>query len=462
MPCIYCGTDENLTVSDIIPDALTNRRITNKFVCKKHNNPFGETFEYDVIKALAPITNDLCIKSSKSKHYQGFDRKLSIDGNEYKTKSSLPLFYESSVLISEDGKQKLGDLDTLIKIQHARGGTIKEFAAEDIECKEKISVNRHIFNSLSMHRLIAKIGFEWYCKWNNIDNHLKIFDPLIKFIISDDGSISDPVTARTDLDLYKFIRAINGIGDDVLIGYLGEDGSVNITISLLGIAIYNVKLLDTPLEEYKNNSIFQIITLDGVENHFAFENVKDVCSDFNKNKREKILPKGQIIITCSCQNYKDQEKFKNEYYYLALYGMLQKTNDMRSHFEEKSFALIDEGLNEVFNSLIVTLQCLKRFVAERKQYIEKGITLVGNPVKGANRETFLFFWLFVCGEYYTEINSFRDLSILFHNKYAGLNQLDQAVFDECLKTMLDCRNYSDLIKIGAEKIEKMQVGDSAV
>lgn len=40
--CIYCGIEADLSESDIIPDALTNARITNKNVCKtEHNNKFS-------------------------------------------------------------------------------------------------------------------------------------------------------------------------------------------------------------------------------------------------------------------------------------------------------------------------------------------------------------------------------------------------------------------------------------
>lgn len=48
--CIYCGTEDNLSESDIIPDALTNARILNGNVCKtEHNNKFSDMFEYKVI-----------------------------------------------------------------------------------------------------------------------------------------------------------------------------------------------------------------------------------------------------------------------------------------------------------------------------------------------------------------------------------------------------------------------------
>lgn len=47
--CIYCGTTEDLSESDIIPDALTNAKITNRNVCRKnHNNEFSDMFEAEV------------------------------------------------------------------------------------------------------------------------------------------------------------------------------------------------------------------------------------------------------------------------------------------------------------------------------------------------------------------------------------------------------------------------------
>lgn len=69
--CIYCGKAEDLSESDIIPDALTNARILNKNVCRiEHNNKFSDMFESEVINALSFITNELDIKSSKGKNMQ--------------------------------------------------------------------------------------------------------------------------------------------------------------------------------------------------------------------------------------------------------------------------------------------------------------------------------------------------------------------------------------------------------
>lgn len=69
--CIYCGKEDDLSESDIIPDALTNSGIYNQNVYRTeyNNNKFSDMFESKVIDALSFITNKLNIKSSKSKGY---------------------------------------------------------------------------------------------------------------------------------------------------------------------------------------------------------------------------------------------------------------------------------------------------------------------------------------------------------------------------------------------------------
>lgn len=72
--CIYCGKADDLAESDKIPDALTNARILNRNVCRiEHNNRFSDIFESKLIEALAFITNELDIKSSKGEKYAPFD-----------------------------------------------------------------------------------------------------------------------------------------------------------------------------------------------------------------------------------------------------------------------------------------------------------------------------------------------------------------------------------------------------
>lgn len=102
--CIYCGASADLSESDIIPDALTNARITNKNVCRvAHNNRFSDLFESKVIEALSFITNELDIKSSKGKRYAAYDATVTIDGESYKTSlQSDKAIFDGRVLKSRD------------------------------------------------------------------------------------------------------------------------------------------------------------------------------------------------------------------------------------------------------------------------------------------------------------------------------------------------------------------------
>lgn len=115
--CIYCGATEDLSDSDIIPDALTNAKIINPNVCRiAHNNKFNDMFEDEIIKSMALITNELDIKSSKGKKYATYAAKIIIDGTEYSTNisSETELFSGKKIISTEDGKTKMGPLEQML------------------------------------------------------------------------------------------------------------------------------------------------------------------------------------------------------------------------------------------------------------------------------------------------------------------------------------------------------------
>ena len=45
MKCIYCNNESDLTVSDIIPYALTGAKLKKRFVCKEHNGFTNDNYE---------------------------------------------------------------------------------------------------------------------------------------------------------------------------------------------------------------------------------------------------------------------------------------------------------------------------------------------------------------------------------------------------------------------------------
>lgn len=116
--CIYCGRTDDLSESDIIPDALTNARILNRNVCRiEHNNRFSDMFESKVIEALSFITNELDIKSSKGKKYAPYNAIITIEGNDYDVllHGDNDIF-NGRVLNSVDRSQKISSYDKIVKI----------------------------------------------------------------------------------------------------------------------------------------------------------------------------------------------------------------------------------------------------------------------------------------------------------------------------------------------------------
>lgn len=116
--CIYCGVANDLSKSDIIPDALTNAKIINPNVCRmEHNNKFSDLFEDEVIKKLALITNELDIKSSKSKNYASYSAQINVAGTEYSTKiSSEAQLFRNKKMRSTDGKSLIGPIEEIKKL----------------------------------------------------------------------------------------------------------------------------------------------------------------------------------------------------------------------------------------------------------------------------------------------------------------------------------------------------------
>lgn len=186
--CIYCGASADLSESDIIPDALTNARITNKNVCRvAHNNRFSDLFESKVIEALSFITNELDIKSSKGKRYAAYDATVTIDGESYKISlQSDKAIFDGRVLKSRDKSHMIGSYDTIVKI--AKGeNSVQPIDVNQIEIEKTVSINTSIYFDVSMFRMIAKIAYEWYCAKNAVLGYHPEFENIVSYITTGTG-----------------------------------------------------------------------------------------------------------------------------------------------------------------------------------------------------------------------------------------------------------------------------------
>ena len=156
--CIYCGKNHDLSESDIIPDALTNARIFNNNVCRiEHNNRFSDMFESKVIEALAFITNELDIKSSKGKNYASYDAVITIEGTDYNLKlHGDNEIFNGRVIKSSDNTQMISSYDKAVKIAKDES-KVHPLDVNTIELEKKVKINNAIFFDTAMYRILSLI-----------------------------------------------------------------------------------------------------------------------------------------------------------------------------------------------------------------------------------------------------------------------------------------------------------------
>ena len=124
--CIYCNSTD-LTVSDIISCALTGKKLTRKFVCRKHNAFTNDEFENTAIAGLAFFRNELGLTERKGKPVK-YDATVVADGMTIKRKiSDRASFYQKIVSPAEkNGNHYLfGNVELLKKKAASNKSEIK-------------------------------------------------------------------------------------------------------------------------------------------------------------------------------------------------------------------------------------------------------------------------------------------------------------------------------------------------
>lgn len=245
--CIYCGRGESdgveLSISDIIPDGLTNKKITNKNVCKiEHNNNFSDQFESYVINELEFLRNYLGIKNKKGK-LPSYTANYEFDGAIFTKKlTSKKDFYSGNIIKGKNGSSKLlfGTIEKLGEISNLNPDKLKE-VSPNCDVTQIINLKINIFYALEMKRMIAKIGYEWYCKVMEIGGKFPEFDDISNFVLGTyEGE--DLVSVITDLDLYYTLNDQVELGSHSLTIYDDPDGYTYVVYMFFGLMLYKIRI----------------------------------------------------------------------------------------------------------------------------------------------------------------------------------------------------------------------------
>ena len=448
--CIYCGTTEDLSVSDIIPDALTNAKIRNPNVCRvAHNNKFSDMFEDKIIKSMALITNELDIKSSKGKKYASYPARITIDETEYaeNISSDVELFSGKRIISTEDGKRKLGPMEEIRKFKEATDKNITIVDVNQIEIEKRVTLKLDVFFSNEMHRLMAKIAYEWYCLHNNITDKLDVFNSIIDFITT--GNSSDPVKLVSNETVYAWFEQQSDLGSHTILSYIGLDDSINIIVSFLGIAVYNIRLLPHPIDQCKYNAVYQRVTIDAKREQFCFYSMADLIENLKTAFHEVEIPGGMKVMVP--QNI-DDTSLQYQMMYAQCYGMFQ--NDLMCVMQPtpQVLRLLKQRVENILQISALTVRGLKRFVKENKEYLKTGSGL--NPNGSNKKSIFMFYILFIVGKSEGTWKGLENVNDFIKEKFgADTISVSDELSNQLLLEMLETEGYFESIKAGAVAIE---------
>lgn len=453
--CIYCNTAEDLSKSDIIPDALTNSKILNKNVCRvEHNNEFSDLFESEVIAGLAFITNELDIKSSKSKSYPIYNAIFKIDEVEYDVKklsSDAHLLKNGSVLQSVDKRFKLGPLDTINKIAKERSEVI-EIDMNNQEIQKSVIIKPNVFFSEAICRLVSKIAYEWYCAKNKIIGKHSNFNNIVSYITTGQGQ--NPASILTSPSVYDTLNELCSHGSHSLFTYVQEN-SINVVVNLFGVAIYNVKLSDSIFDQNLKNCMYQELLTDGSKVEVFHESLQALINEIGKtmdNFFQSIQGgNNNFIPTPQTKDMHLDIKFRLcqliDTIPYAEKGEILKPN-------EQAVNLIIKNINNLLHASLIHKNSLKRFVKENLKFDDTNFKL--NPDSTDKKNTFLFYVVYLIGK---SSNKRLDLEIVNSIIKSGIGTtLNEIVLteDSCKsfrRVILEDENYQEILLKGSEIIK---------
>lgn len=451
--CIYCGTEDNLSESDIFPDALTNARILNRNVCKtEHNNKFSDLFEYKVISGLAFLTNSLDIKSSKSSSYPKYEATYNIAGMDYSIKlSSETELFRGRKLKSTDGKHLMGllkDIENIAKDSNQ----VEQIDINKLEIEKKIQINTSVFYSQEMFRMISKIAYEWYCLKNDINDKYDDFIDIINFITL---GVGQPVSVIENKELIGYFKQNMIFGSHSIIGYLSQDKDVYVLVNLFGAALYKVKICKLNPKLCKKNCMLQEFTIYGERREIIYEDPASLTHDVNNS----FVPGGKVNeVTVMIPINPLDTSLQQKYFLSTVYHFMESGYVIETKVPtENSIGIIIENLNYLMNQRIIHKKALKRFAKEH--IVDSTELIILNSDGTKNKNSFMFYIVYLIGKYLENINDIEQINQLIE-KHLGKQNKEYIVNDSFNVELIECiqadEDYSTVLGRGITLIMKWE------
>lgn len=458
--CIYCGTAEDLSDSDIIPDALTAARIINKCVCHvEHNSGMTEKFEAEVAKKLAFLLNHLNIKSKKSNHLPSYEADYVIAGVRYHDKNVIKKhdFLNRKILWDEERNAAFGPYEKVKKIAQSKNGKEKDVKQIDINTQiieSHIPLNVDVFFGEAMHRQVAKIAYEWYCLKNKIEDRYNDFSEIIDYILN--GNNDQVVKLVTDETLLGKFQFFCNSGSHCIMAYIDSEGGISTLVDMFGVAVYDVKVCNHIPDFCFYNCALQKINIDGTGNreneclciHDYNDLIPDMLVGIKENEEFPEKKCGELVLKTMTSVNKHVEY---NIFVMEIQGSLDSGVKGVHGGNDIVVKFVLHQLNELLNLDIIHKRGIVRFVEENIGDDEIAI----NEKNISQHDIFYYYVLYKLGE--NEIEELNDEIIQqFIINLFGSGHIDSKEIDISgkLREMVQCEKHNELIKKGAEKIRK--------
>lgn len=289
--CIYCNS-EDLSISDIIPFALTGAKVTKKNVCKIHNRETNEKFESKVIENWALIRNKLGLKTRDG---EDIKYKANLVFNDIMVKNA-KLFnkkniYSKQIFTGENAngeKYKLGNAEKLSEISNKK----VEYIDTTSNVYEEYEFNLNdLLVSEHMKRTVAKVAYEWHCSQNNILGSYKKYSKIINYILNGKSTEGESVVENVvDKNVYDIAAQKSEYGTHSLYEYIDKYGVCYVIFNFWNIVIYKVKVADgfvANIKKVNNLEVFKY-ALDGSKDKYPLT-IRGKMNVLSKSPEETII-----------------------------------------------------------------------------------------------------------------------------------------------------------------------------
>lgn len=268
MKCIYCNTEESMSISDIIPWALTGAKVRKSFVCKKHNLYTNDHYESKFIKNLAFFRNELGLKE-RSGDLVRFQTDIDIDGHTFKNvyvtdRGSIVGKNKRIFSQKNDAGEKtlLGPTDKLLNIPGATLEKIDSVDLSKVTITGKYNIS-DLFASPEALHTVAKIAYEWHCYINNIEGYdNKIYSNIVSYLL-ETGDPSVPVKIVNEPILWRTFDDTSRTGSNILFEYNDIDGNTYVVFAFWNVLLYKICICSSLGNSFKDNDTLYFYHPDG-------------------------------------------------------------------------------------------------------------------------------------------------------------------------------------------------------